>query len=317
MITKSKLNDYTDKLFYQASNFGIKTAYKLTIKPLLRHYIINHAKGDRLDLEYNALKAYLIEIISPIIQKYSISTEHFDTIKTNDIIWVCWWQGEKEMPIIVKKCYKLLHKHSNGRPIILISQDNFERYITLPSHIIELFKAKLIPIQQFSDIIRMYLISHHGGIWIDATYWITKDINIPNDFPFFSIKTGNIYDPFISRGKWSINLLGGTRNSKLFCFIYDSLIEYWRNRKYVIDYFLTDCLIQIAYENFSDIKYIIDTYTLVYPNIFNFDINQRYNKNIVDKLIQNNAFIKLSWKKEYLTHDTNNNLSIYGYFLNL
>lgn len=317
MINKAKLKDYTDKLFYLTSRFGIKTAYKLKIQPLLTHYITNHGKGDRLDLEFQAIKDYLITIITPVIQKYSNIPESTIPIKENDIIWVCWWQGEQEMPLLVNKCYELLKRHANKHPIKLITKNNFKEYITLPPKILELFEAKSIPIQQFSDIMRMYLISHYGGIWIDATYWVTQNIEIPQDAPFLSAKTNNIFDSFVARGKWSINLLGGSKGSKLYGFIYDSLIEYWHKRKFFIDYFQTDYLVQIAYERFPDIKSNIDKYALTCPNLINIDLNQTNDMNLINKIIHDNAFIKLSWKRNYHKYDNNNNLTIYGYFLQL
>ena len=39
--------------------------------------------------------------------------------------------------------------------------------------------------------------------------------------------------------------------------------------------------------------------------------------NLINKIIHDNAFIKLSWKKNYHKYDNNNNLTIYGYFLQL
>lgn len=312
----SKIKDYTDKLFYIASKFGIIAAYKLRIKPLLKHYIINHGKGDRLDLEFQALKDYLIPILSPIIQKYSTISESNSVIKEDDTIWVCWWQGEHQMPMLVKKCYELLKKHANKHPVNLITKDNFDQYIVLPTRILNLYKTKNISIQQLSDIMRMYLISHYGGIWIDATYWVTNDINIPFNFPFFSIKTGNSHDGFITRGKWSNNLLAGSKNSKFFCFIYDALIEYWNKNNYIIDYFLIDFISQIAYEKFPDIRYNIDNYTLTCPDMVNIDLNQYSDRAVIEKIMQNNAYIKLSWKKEYNIYK-DNRLTIYGYFLNL
>lgn len=44
--------------------------YKLRLKPLWIHYIINGGKGDRLDLEFKALTDYLINDNQELINKY-------------------------------------------------------------------------------------------------------------------------------------------------------------------------------------------------------------------------------------------------------
>lgn len=236
----NKIKQYLHEFFYLLKYFGFITAFRLKIKPLFIHYIINHANGDRLDLEHKEIQKYLIPILNPIIQKYKYKQDLSIPIQDNAIIWVCWWQGERNMPTIVGKCFSQLKKHSNAHPVVLITKDNYKEYTQFPSNIIQLFNKGTISIQQFSDIMRMYLISHHGGIWIDATYWVTRDINIPTGYPFFSIKTGNNKEPFVARGRWANNLLGGNQDSKFFNFMYEAFIEYWSKQKYIIDYFLID-----------------------------------------------------------------------------
>lgn len=163
--------------------------YKLRLKPLWIHYIINGGKGDRLDLEFKALTDYLINDNQELINKYQHKKTNQTPIGKTAPIWICWWQGEEQMPELVKQCHKLLKRHSDTHSVKLLTKDNYQEYIKLPPRIIMLFQTGTITIPQFSDIMRMYLISTYGGIWIDSTYWITRPFYISSE-PFISVKSG-------------------------------------------------------------------------------------------------------------------------------
>ena len=60
MNTLKKIKSYWSDLQSIQSNWGLGMLYKLRLKPLWIHYIINNGKGDRLDLEFEALTDYLI-----------------------------------------------------------------------------------------------------------------------------------------------------------------------------------------------------------------------------------------------------------------
>lgn len=258
--------------------FGGGMLYILRLKPLFVHYIINHGKGDRLDLEFAALTDYLIAENQELIEKYrQFKTPTQASIGESAPIWVCWWQGEEQMPELVRQCYKLFRTYCGSHPVRLLTKDNYQQYIKLPPRIIALFHNGTITIPQFSDIMRMYLVSTYGGIWIDSTYWITKPFDISSE-PFISVKSGNSRDPFIPRGKWSGNFIGGVKGAKYFSFMYEALINY-----FLIDYFT-----QIAYTHFPDVKEQIDSYTRHCPNLTTLDMNNPYDETQLKCIIEKN-----------------------------
>ena len=67
MNTLKKIKSYWNDLQSIHSDWGLGMLYKLRLKPLWIHYIINGGKGDRLDLEFKAL------ILLMIIRNSSIS----------------------------------------------------------------------------------------------------------------------------------------------------------------------------------------------------------------------------------------------------
>ena len=315
MNTLKKIKSYWNDLQSIHSDWGLGMLYKLRLKPLWIHYIINGGKGDRLDLEFKALTDYLINDNQELINKYQHKKTNQTPIGKTAPIWICWWQGEEQMPELVKQCHKLLKRHSDTHSVKLLTKDNYQEYIKLPPRIIMLFQTGTITIPQFSDIMRMYLISTYGGIWIDSTYWITRPFYISSE-PFISVKSGNKYEPCIPKGRWAGNFIGGTKGDKYFCFMYEALINYWNKHEHLINYFLIDYFTLIAYNHFPDVKNQIDLHTRCCPNLTTLNMNEPYNATNLKEIIEKNNFLKLSWKWQ-LCRQSNDGPTMYNYFLSL
>lgn len=309
-----KLRSYFNDLIVLYKNWNWSTLYHLKLNPLFVHYIRNRGCGDRLDLEYHALVQFLYKENLELINKYKKITSLNETLEANSTIWVCWWQGEAQMPELVAKCFELLKRYKGMHPIRLITKDNYHRYISFPERIMELFEKGTISMAHFSDIMRMYLISRHGGFWIDATYWVTKPIDI-SSVTFFTVKSGNNHDPFIPRGRWAANFLGGCMGAKYYSFMYDALIDYWNQHDCIINYFLIDYFTQLAYEQFDDIRRQIDEGARLCPQLTSLNMNLEVDVKYMEKIVANNDFIKLSWKWKLQKETEDRHPTIYAYFL--
>lgn len=316
MSASKKLRAYWNDLHTIQSDWGWEMLYRLRLKPLWIHYMIKGGKGDRLDLEFEALTDYLINENQSLIDKY----QHEETVQIpiGDMapIWICWWQGEELMPELVSQCYKLLKQHCTTHPVKLLTKDNYQEHIELPPRIMTLFQSGTITMPQFSDIMRMYLVSTHGGIWIDSTYWIIRPFDISSE-PFISVKSGNEYDPFIPRGRWSGNFVGGAKRAKYFRFMYEALINYWNRHECLINYFLIDYFTQIAYTHFPDVKEQIDLYARCCPNLTALNMNEPYDESRFMEIIEKNNFLKLSWKWQLRKQSDDGTPTVYRYFLSL
>ena len=95
-------------------------------------------------------------------------------------IWSMWWQGTDNLPEVVKMCFREIQKHRGSHPFTIITEDNYGDYISLPEYITDGLNNGTISRTHFSDIVRMYLLSRYGGMWIDATVLVTRDI--PEEF---------------------------------------------------------------------------------------------------------------------------------------
>jgi hypothetical protein len=85
----------------------------------------------------------------------------------------------------------------------------------------------MITLTHFSDIIRAELIRKYGGIWIDATVYCAKPVNLfQRHSSFFTIKMYERSDCYTMR-RWTGFLIGDEKNSLLFDFMAEAFRFYW------------------------------------------------------------------------------------------
>lgn len=128
--------------------------------------------------KHELILEYLSTKYSYIIDKYKNEEETAEASDKQNI-WICWLQGEENAPQLVKNCIDSVRRHANGHDVVIITRDNYDKYVNIPSYILDKYDRGVISHAHFSDIMRISLIYEHGGIWIDATVFCSKDL--PND----------------------------------------------------------------------------------------------------------------------------------------
>lgn len=231
-------------------------------------------------------------------------------VNDNQPVWVFWYQGYEKMPEVVRECYLSIKEKlgDNGKHNVhLLMKDNINDYIQIPDYIIEKLNNGLISITHFSDVLRVSLLEKYGGCWIDATCFIayTPDDDIWN-YDFYSQKYELGKANFFNEGKWATFFLMGKPYNLIFSYLKDFLYEYWKKNNLVIDYFLTDYALNIAYKEISIIKELIDE---VPPNNSQvMMICEKWDYCITDKEFKaqtsDNWLFKLTWKNKIKSDNT-------------
>ena len=105
-------------------------------------------------------------------------------------------------------------------------------------HILEKLDSNLITLTHLSDILRFYLLSRYGGMWIDATIFVNDDI--PEEIferDYYVIRhEENFFSYGVNRDRWITYLQASKKNCMLPSFGYDFLVEYWKTHNALIDY---------------------------------------------------------------------------------
>lgn len=214
-------------------------------------------------------------------------------------IWTLWWQGEKNAPEIVKKCFNNMKKYSNGARVIVLDRLNYVNYIELPEIIERKFKEGKITITHLSDVIRFLLLYKYGGLWMDSTIYISDYLpqNI-FDYNFYSIKNGTEDKKNISKNRWTSFLLGGKAGNFVFNDISNMFVEYWKKYDDLACYFLIDFCLNNEYKKSTEFRNQIDLIPSYEGYIFKManEMNDIEDIEKIGNLENIGLFQKLNWR---------------------
>lgn len=243
---------------------------------------------------------YLENLCGDVIATYKTRTAAPSQTEEKKRIWVMWWTGEESAPPIVKACVKSIRANAAGHEVVFLDASNYTEYVQLPEFLIEKHEKGLIGHAHFSDVVRLSLLAQYGGVWIDATVFISRELpeNLFSD-PFYTLKTVNENAPYYSKSRWCGYFLAGNSGFPLFSFVRDMLLAYWERSQYVIDYLLMDYLFGIACRQFEEVSRAMEQLPDNNPRrgMLMDAINEPYDAALFASLEQGDTFAsKLSWR---------------------
>ena len=124
------------------------------------------------------------------LPKYNQTHKH-----SRKIFW-CWLQGENEIPILSKACLNSVRRNCKGYEIIIITENNINKYIHIPPYIFKKYKNHYMKPAHFADLIRLELLLKYGGTWIDSSVLITNYDEIFFNKDLFFFQAINIFQHF-------------------------------------------------------------------------------------------------------------------------
>ncbi|WP_262495111.1 capsular polysaccharide synthesis protein [Labilibacter marinus] len=305
-----------------ARYFGIKLAIFNTLHIITYHYprtsICHFVNKNR----HKFVKKYLLNEFSEFLINFKSSlpdiSKQIGRKSEENIIWQCWWQGEEFLEGITKVCVDSVRKNFKSYKVVLITKDNYYKYVFLPKHIISKMENGEISLTVFSDILRTSLLKQNGGLWIDVTVYITEKIKDRYlNLDFFSCKETSKDNFYVSNYRWSTFCFGGNKEHVVFDFISQFFYEYWKTKNILIDYYLFDYIIDIGYDNIESIKVAIDNVPITNPSkhLLQEYLNKPYDSMLFESLKTNTMFFKLSRKANYENILEDGKISFWGYLM--
>ena len=249
---------------------------------------------------------WLREHCGSVVEKYkSLSTAEISRgeVNSDGVIWSIWWQGEENAPEIVKMCFAGMNRHRGNHPLKIITQDNYRDYIDIPEHITLKVQEGIISLTHFSDMLRLYLLYHYGGLWLDATMLVTEDI--PEEIfarEYYSIKGGfNPDSHAVTMGRWTSFLQAAQKGNMLCGFALDMHYEYWKTYTMPIDYILIDYMFALAYEDFAECRRMLDSVPVNNAGVDRLTplLNDEWDSGKFADLRASAKFFKLTWKHKF------------------
>ncbi len=306
-----KLNYVLNKIYHISHDFGLVFAIKVFFYKLVDE--LNGYKYTKLFFRF--MRKFCKNLIKEAIQCDELFIEASDVDDKALIpVWCFWAQGERKLPEVVKICVASQRKYFIDKKYSyhFLSMQNIDSYIKIPSIYYERLNNNELSYTHFSDILRVELLKEYGGIWIDASFYMSGN-RISDDMlmlPIFSLKRKSLIDDAYknaSNGKWVVGFLYAQKRYKLFIILSKVYEIYWKRYHTLIDYFLLDHIIAACYSMFPDIKDDIDS--IPYNNILFRKLSEVINDPYDDKkykLITEDTFIHtLTWKREYIKNNWN------------
>lgn len=238
---------------------------------------------------------------SRFIKDYKKTEARNNTAECNNIeekrkIWFCWFQGIDRAPEVVKKCYESIKKNMPDREIVLITEDNYNKYVKFPDYIVKKIKSGIISKTHMSDLLRLELLTRYGGTWIDATVYCTercKEYMLDSDlFVFQDLKPG-LDGHCLCISSWFITAAKGNRILNLTLAL---LYEYWKHNDKLVDYYLIHIFFQLAIETYpSDWNKVIPVSNST-PHILLLRLFDNYDEEVWNAIKSQTCIHKLSYK---------------------
>ena len=188
-------------------------------------------------------------------KKYSYVIDNFEfkekeQVKSN-YIWFCWWQGLDNAPDMVKANYNNLIRLFPNKKVIFLDKKNYSKYVSFPKWFVKKWEDGIVDNTKASNLLRLELLNEYGGLWLDATVYISSNC-LPRyifDVPFFMYSEDGIGE-IRTGATW---LMYSYTNNPLLKLTEELYLEYWKNENELIEYFLITFCLKMAKEHFDDI----------------------------------------------------------------
>ncbi|EMX9854754.1 capsular polysaccharide synthesis protein [Klebsiella michiganensis] len=240
-------------------------------------------------------------------------------IQAEHIIWTAWLQGREKLPPLISKCVDTFSKIPNKKTII-IDLYNYSDYIHIPAAIVEKFNSGKISYAAFSEIIRLELLVEYGGLWLDATIFIDRDISyLLKDKRYVCLRASSDITNGNLMGVFPVYFLYSNGHSEGLKIIRNLLRSYWLSFDVQIDYFLVDYIFKYVYLSNDSFENDTDIIPLLGVNRFllNDIMSKGYNEVDSLKLKDNQVPVyKLSNKLKYKLLDEKGNVTFFSKIMN-
>ena len=242
------------------------------LNPTLAYYLAQQSETKYYDFRRKILLDFVLklrkeaQLVDSSDEKEEVVTEF------PKMIWTMWQQGEAQIPETVQTSMKTIKDFAkrNDCKFYLLTDENLADFINIPSDITDKYKKKELSAAHYSDIIRFSLLYQYGGIWMDATLFVSPYATLEMfEGDFFSLNHPPIRSEQIERTvgdfKWAGFFLAGKKGGSHFKHIRDLYIYYVRKYPVFIHYLMMDYFILSEYESNHEFKELVDRLPILAP----------------------------------------------------
>ncbi len=277
------------------------------VKQTVAYYLAQQSETKFYDFHKKILLDFVLKLRKEAqIDESSNEIEEVDT-EFPKIIWTMWQQGEAQMPETVKASLKTIKDFAkrNGCECYLLTNENLADFINIPADITEKYKNKELSAAHYSDIVRFSLLYQYGGIWMDATLFVSPYATLEMfEGDFFSLNhpplDTNKLERTICDYKWSGFFLVGQNGGSHFKHIRDLYIYYVRKYPIFIHYLMMDYFIISEYETNHEFRKLVNDLPVLAPAervwFLREHANDSFDEQEWEKLLKTTPIMKTTYK---------------------
>lgn len=216
-------------------------------------------------------------------------------------VWVCWFQGYEYAPPLVKACINSMSRVMPEKEIIVLTENNYKKYVELPDYIEKKLKKGKIGMAHFSDLLRISLLAKWGGMWIDSTALCTdgeffKYVSKQPLFVFKQLNLGIQGEAPIIASNWFISSENG---NPIVVLTRDLLYAYWRDYDYAINYFIFHLFFSMACRRYRNEWDNIPAFNNNSPHTLMFELKNDYASERWEQIMKMSGIHKLQRYDDY------------------
>lgn len=236
--------------------------------------------------------------------------------ESSDYIFVMWLQNDP--PKLVEVCIERMREFYPN--LIVITNDNIEDFIQIPTYIKEKLEKGIISYANFSDYVRSCLLAKYGGVWMDSTCYLTS--KIPDDIrkaDLFLFKYINCvfkeHSTSLVEGKICYNAISSylivvKKNNYLMKLMQKFMEEYWKENNFICHYFFWHYYLMLLKKYDKNVEKMLNSAPIALSQntqIMQHFLYKNYSEEIIEQLKRLSFLHKLSYKtfgKESLSENS-------------
>lgn len=229
----------------------------------------------------------------------SYSMKSNKTVEKNTVYFF-WWQGEECMPPLIKRCYERAKEMTKNWHLILITKYNLSEYLIIPKEVFQFGEKKSFT--HLSDYIRLNLLAEYGGLWLDATFYLTQQLPLRESLgEFYTIKNMAKDNNCIAEYRWFVSFMYVRANCDYIRHIRNMFCYNWMRYDYIVDYLLMDYLFEYEYQHNAHFNSVIENLPYNNPSAATFSdiLCSAYSEQLWKKINKNTFCYKLTYKRPY------------------
>ena len=242
------------------------------LNPTLAYYLAQQSETKYYDFRRKILLDFVLKLRKEAQLVDSSNEKEEETTEFPKIIWTMWQQGEAQMPETVQASMKTIKDFAkrNDCEFYLLTDENLADFINIPSDITDKYKKKKLSAAHYSDIIRFSLLYKYGGIWMDATLFVSPYATLEMfEGDFFTLNHPPLQPEKMERTvgdfKWAGFFLAGKKGKPYFKHIRDLYLYYVRKYPVFIHYLMMDYFILSEYQCNPYFENLVDRLPILAP----------------------------------------------------